>query len=167
MAWPYSRLTTYAPNSQVKSADLNAIQDWIIEMNRKHRTTAADGSWVTTGTATKLATGEVSSFTDGTKLQVPLRVRTADVIKAVRARVKDAVATSSVSIEVYRVVDGVRTSLGSATSASSGAWQTITRTLSTPETVADDPTKVYLVEVTYRTGDASTQYVQSIEVDCL
>jgi len=167
MAWPYSRLTTYAPNSQVKSADLNAIQDWIIAMDRKHRTPAADGSWVTAGAATKLATGEVSSFTDETMLQCPLRVRTGDVIKHVRARVKDAVATSAVSIEVYRVADGVRTSLGSATSASDGTWQTITRNLSTPETVADDPTTVYLVEVRFDTGDSSTQYIQSVEVDTL
>lgn len=30
MAWPFSRLRTYAPGSQVFSADLNAIQDEII-----------------------------------------------------------------------------------------------------------------------------------------
>ncbi len=30
MALPNSRSTTYAPGSQVKSADLNALQDWVV-----------------------------------------------------------------------------------------------------------------------------------------
>lgn len=33
MPWPTSRLTTYAPGSQVKSADLNAMQDEAIAKN--------------------------------------------------------------------------------------------------------------------------------------
>lgn len=31
MAWPNDRLTTYAPDSEVESADLNALQDAIID----------------------------------------------------------------------------------------------------------------------------------------
>ena len=165
MAWPFSRLTTYAPGSQVKSADLNAIQDQIIGNNRRHRTVAADGSWVTTGTATKTSTGTVTSSTDGTVLMCPLRVRTGDVIAAVRARVKDFFATSSVAIEVWRVTDGLGTSLGAAYSDSSGTWQTLARALSEP--VTDDPATVYLVAVTYQTATGSTQFVHSIEVDTL
>lgn len=35
MAWPFDRLRTYAPLAQVRSADLNAIQDAIVDRARK------------------------------------------------------------------------------------------------------------------------------------
>jgi hypothetical protein len=35
MAWPQSRLTTYAPGQKVKSNDLNSIQDAVIKLNTK------------------------------------------------------------------------------------------------------------------------------------
>ena len=178
MALPESRNTTYAAGSQVKSADLNDVQDKIIDAY-------VDGPHgdrilllpAAAGQGTVIATGHIYAGIDGVTssswaqggsgdyVECPIPLRIGDRIKSVRAFVRDTTAAHTLSLKVRKSTNTNNNSqLGStATSAGNGADQTLevaslTETLATGELVHalirnDDGTttthKIYGVEVTY------------------
>lgn len=75
MALPVSRNTTYAPGSQIKSADLNDVQDKIIDLNGRfdaEETSILGGKGSGSG-ATFASDGSITSATTGT-LKIPIEL---------------------------------------------------------------------------------------------
>lgn len=75
MTWPLTRLTTYAPLSQIKSADLNAVQDQLIELSSHEYTLdMSKGKDVGAGTTTVNSDDSVTlgPHASGVAWRVPL-----------------------------------------------------------------------------------------------
>jgi hypothetical protein len=101
MAWPEDRLTTYAPGAEIKSADLNALQDAVIagKQGVVARKIGAGGLRTTGGTPTYDPGGFlVGSFNGHIELPMP----DGAVLTEVKAWVDDSVG-ASISVRVYRL----------------------------------------------------------------
>lgn len=101
MAWPEDRLTTYAPGAQIKSADLNEIQDAII--GGKHGEVPLNagvaGLGVYSGTATWNSSGHaLGTFSAFIDLPTPEGA----IITWVRVWLKDSVGTT-ITWQVQRI----------------------------------------------------------------
>jgi hypothetical protein len=121
MPLPASRESTYAPGSQVKSADLNAIQDQIITAhfhgNRSFEVHAAGGQG--TNAAISAANGYLLSSGAGV-WWIPMRFNVGDRIRSLVVRGDDS--GSSLTMQLYQISSaGVRTSVAGP-SPSSGPW---------------------------------------------
>lgn len=148
MPLPTSRNTNHAPGSQVKSDDLNDIQDWIVNLyNGEHalrwRTaTILNGRAVGTLTVTLNDNLSVThTGANGGVYRVPIIVSPGERIVGVRARVTPVAA--GVTVGLQRGTDGTVALVGSQSPASSGTGtQTIQRT-DLAEDVADNPAILY------------------------
>lgn len=128
MALPDSRNTTYAAGSQVKSADLNDVQDKIVDLHvgkRSHtyslRVSVTGGRGVGT-----FADGGYEASA-GETLKVPIPVDAGERIASVSARVagQPSFGTGTVTLDVRKCEDGGSASLGTADSGTSGDPETV------------------------------------------
>lgn len=132
MALPVSRNTTYAPGSEVKSADLNALQDFIIDhearlddLEAKVRVAhaavgmglvAADWSLQITGTASGTY---VKSTVQNSRWLIPVRVSSGERITAWSVLVRHTTnsAAQMTANLVRQPVSGAVTNVGSVQSS--------------------------------------------------
>lgn len=150
---PSSRNTTYSALSQVKSADLNDIQDWIIDHETRIETGLHGYTYypVEPFDAAHVAGGS-PAFTGGTSSQywtlpttgdgivIRLPLTTGETLQSVLVRAKSNGADAMAVISIYPVVDGVvgsALSLTGSGSTSGTTVQTATATLTTPYTLSE------------------------------
>ena len=167
MALPTSRNTTYAGSSQVKSADLNDIQDQIIAdhtdlVAAESRLYGTRSEWIH-GCAGQLSAHSSSfvctdaGFVDVSSggilnysIEIPEGARLLDV----RARILTSANAGSRSAEMFSMPfsTGTPASLQAAsTSASTSSLITLTPIVGNDYTFAGDT--VYVCRVTFLTGD--------------
>ncbi len=172
MTWPATRLTTYAPNSQVKSADLNAIQDSLIALyvSRTRKISGFEGVVAELGGGgpsweQQSGSGYMESISGDSLLTFGLGLNVGDRVTAVRFRWR-ATGTADFFTGSFMRSDGAgaRTVLGSVASTTGGSLDNETKTL----TVSGDDglfaagaTGLYLA--VHATTDAMRFY--SLEVD--
>lgn len=130
MALPVSRNTTYAAGSQVKSADLNDLQDWIVDAfgDQVLAIPAAAGAVFTGAWAPGFINSAGMRNTSpsvGDAVILPIVLRKDDRLKRVGVRVNDG-SSSALRLKVYvqDQTNGGITQLGSnQDSAGTGANQ--------------------------------------------
>jgi hypothetical protein len=145
MSLPTSRNTTYAAGSQVKSADLNDLQDCIVDSIHSDRVLmlgaaagqSAPGEWVyysgiTTTTARwkPTAQGDVALF--------PLPLRAGDRIRSIAGYIKDT-TSKVIGVRLYKTVGStaVTTTPTSETSSAGDASVQVIEVTAIDLTVAD------------------------------
>lgn len=113
MAWPASRLTTYAASSAVKAVDLNAIQDAIMGGQHGDRTLNLSGMSCLGGIT--LIAGPMTVDVNG-QFYIPIPLRAGDRLKTITiARKGNGVADISAADIWKTSPGGVDTSLLSFT----------------------------------------------------
>jgi hypothetical protein len=147
MTLPASRNTTYAPGSQVNSADLNAIQDQIVAVNATRlkagpRRLEVLNARVTSGSATFNALGGFLIATASFTGSVLLELAAGERLLQMRARI-DPAAAGSVTMELHRITDGVTSGVLASAVTVGAALQTITIP-ALSQVQADDPGIHYL-----------------------
>lgn len=144
MAWPATRLTTYAPGSQVKSADLNAIQDTVIahetatvshearldllDVAQTRTFPAAAGQESAAGANwTHLGAYAEATVATPNALYVPLVLNSGETL-TLKALVQHANATAgAIRVQLYRVaLDGSETNVATVDSAAVTTVQDLT-----------------------------------------
>jgi hypothetical protein len=166
MTLPLSRNTTYTAGAQVKSTDLNDLQDAVI--NGRHglitiRIPASLGCAQNNTIAWSLDAGGVAGA-PFPQWSVPLTIAAGDRIVAIRARLQDsATGPTKLTLITTKSVDTTETGFGGAgtLSAGTGAWQTLSRS-ALNETVAAGTS--YYATLLLSTGTAAC-HLQWIEVD--
>ena len=128
MALPASRNTTYAAGSQIKSTDLNDLQDCVI--NGKHglatRLIAALGGQSSTTAGTVPGSTSVRTGASGGTYYRQFDIDVGKRIVNVRVRLKDNAGTTC-TVALMRDVDGTQTSISAVgTSAGTNVYQTLT-----------------------------------------
>lgn len=161
---PYRRARTYSALSQVKSADLNAIQDTLRYGRHGKRTKTIAGA------AFVQASGTTHDYTSGGELRgTPvnalgsLGLNVGDRILEVRVYLKDS-ATGPTTVRMTlasTTTAGVQTPIANVTSAGSGADQTLSLTgLSTTITAANG----YALLMATISGSAQST-IRFVEID--
>lgn len=167
---PTSRNTSYSALSQLKSADLNDIQDWIIDHETRivdHEARLVAGSHDAIPISVPLASGDIAggaparesslsfyrwTFANSGELVI-LEVPAVEgmILSAVRMRC-NIVSTAVLTIAAYPVADGVvGSALAGGTSSTSGSGvQTVLRTFTTPRTLAVG--EKFIIGVSYDSG---------------
>jgi hypothetical protein len=166
MTLPLSRNTTYTAGAQVKSTDLNDLQDAVI--NGRHglitiRIPASLGTPQSNAVAWSFDAGGVAG-TPFPQWTVPIPVVQGDRIVAVRARMQDsATGPTKLSLITTKSVDTTETGFGGSAvlSAGTGAWQTLTKSAVNETVVAGTS---YYATLLLNTGTAAC-HLQWIEVD--
>ena len=165
MALPLTRNTTYAAGSQLKSSDMNDLQDKLIDEHFDGdgkvsamagvQTTGAGGTFDAEGSWTAGALSDVFS--------IPLTVRPGVRLVAVRARITDDAASGTVTMDVRKSTDGSSASLGTDVSAGDGAAQDLAVTGLTEDIGAvGTPGVQYLARFTFSAG-GSVRIIHGIE----
>lgn len=170
MALPTSRNTTYSALSQVKSADLNDVQDWIIDHETRivdHEARLVAGSHDAIPISVSLEGGDITggaparesslSFyrwtfaNSGEEVIFEVPAVEGMTLSAVRMRCNIA-STAVLTIAAYPVTDGVvGSALAGGTASTSGSGgQTVLRTFTTPRTLAAG--EKFLIGVSYSSG---------------
>lgn len=126
MALPDSRNTTYAAGSEVKSADLNDIQDQIIALdNVQEKVIIAPGHFINEpGDLADIQQTQIK-LGDGigaTRVSAPIPVRVGNVIKSALAYVQANGGADAVTVNIDRVPRAgvVITNVATANSAAAG-----------------------------------------------
>ena len=174
MAWPNDRLTTYAAGAQLKSADLNAIQDATIDGgqhgDRQKIIGAGAGqiglaTWVFLGLDGSSIPPHFLTPGIGDTVIFDLGLRIGDRIKSVHAYIQDTAASNFVAMELRhgKFSDASNVIVGTRqTSAGDGTKQTLTVTATrtivdgdffnmaiAADTATQTTSKVYGVSVLY------------------
>lgn len=154
MTWPNSRLTTYTANAPVKAADLNQIQDAIIDGGKHGDRVAVFNVAQAYGHSSPIETQlEITSDT----FEWHLPMHSGDRVKEIRIRCNDTVG-SEISCRARTNTDGTMANLGAAAKVSdSSGWQTITLDDIGQVTVTE--TKGITVQVTVTNGPHSITYM--------
>ena len=144
MSLPASRNTTYAPGSEVLSADLNDIQDQIIDLAAPTLIIPPPAGRSSTWTESPSGANWTSADGSGTHqlnffFHLPVGYR----IVSVNFVVKDAAATSKVNCNLQKTTPTLggtgstsATIVSNVASDGSGNWQVVTCTPASPETIA-------------------------------
>lgn len=168
MALPLSRNTTYAAGAQVKSADLNDIQDKIVDnyFVQPRRMPAGAGYEGGTGTAGTLDDAGTHAPGATTKwFVVPFELKPGTRLTEVRARVKDtSTGGGTVTLDVRKSTDGSGASVDTDVSAGDGSVQTLAVTAMTEDVPAAGASvgEVYLAKFTFATAITTTE-IYSVE----
>jgi len=129
MTLPISRNTTYAPGSQVRSADLNAIQDQIVALTQPHRRhipPCSGANSIGSGIFGNAGAWQSAAGTD--LLTVPLMVNEGERITRVDVRLNPNGATAMTCTLRRHNEDGSTTNVTSQNSDTSGNLQTVSIT---------------------------------------
>jgi hypothetical protein len=107
MALPFSRNTNYAPGSQVESADLNDIQDCIIDGSHGSRELpiTLNSRIVVSGTWGVGTTGQLTESTNLQVARVPVVLPIGSVITGIRVRGIQASSTNQFNVRLQSVTD--------------------------------------------------------------
>lgn len=160
MTLPLTRNTTYAALSQVKSADLNAIQDCIVSGKHGTKTEVIPLIGIT---QTAVAPTNTISLTNPNFVVIPFRIPVGSRITAIRVGCIDsATGPTKLQCALYDIsLGGASPGTLSTASAGTGAQQTIQVTGLTSDVAAGH---VYGVYVARSTGTA-TCTINNVEID--
>lgn len=140
MALPASRNTTYAADVQIKSADLNALQDFIIALYAERLIAPAIG-W-TGGTTPVFANGGVFSITGGGSIWAfPIELPIGTIVTEVNLRTKEPDAGGEIfTMRLWEVTDASLSQIADTiTSGSTGGDVDQTWNDTTNDTAAEMP----------------------------
>ncbi len=167
MAWPLTRIRTYAPGDDVVSADLNAIQDEIIAGGHGLKTKiipAVAGcpsnetqDWgLTSDLNVRLEAGDPDGWS------IPITLDIGERIRAVRARIEDGSGSSTLRLTVLAVDDISSVTVGATDdSDDSGNWQDLSIGAVTEVVNGNN---AYIARISRASGSALS-LVNRIEVD--
>jgi hypothetical protein len=170
MALPYSRNNTYAGLSQIRATDLNALQDWIVNLFGGKHSRAARASPLHGRTHTRVAGASTQvdgliKFTAGMQEEgVPIEdLQIGETLKTVRVRVMDD-GTDRVLCSVKRFdASNTETTIVTGQSNLTAGWEWVALTVDT--TVAEGDRFL----VTVKNGEpmgagTGNMYAASLEV---
>ena len=165
MSLPLTRNTTYAIDSQVKSVDLNAMQDAIVDLNarvRGVRTYPVDGGTFYGNAIVSIFAGSVGSArflaTEAAEYSAP--VIHGKRVTAVRVRANDTVGNLTIRM-VRKDNVGNLTFLGSNVNSTAAGDQTITANFPAATQATGSILKLRVTA----NGGGGTQHVHLVEWD--